>query len=78
MILTVVLTILVTVICLLFGFLLGVKFFDLFGSRFTALAGPVAAFAIGVGFGIKHLGLTAGIIAGVIGAVGSAVALFRS
>lgn len=78
MILTFVLGILVTILCLLFGYLLGVKFFDLFGYRLMAAAGPIAALAIGIGFGIKHLGLTAGIIAGVIGALGSAVALYRS
>lgn len=77
MLFTIVLTVLVTVLCLLFGVLLGAKMYDLFGWRFICAAGPLVAFAIGVGFGIRHIGLTAGIIAGAIGAVGSAVALFK-
>jgi hypothetical protein len=77
MLLTICLTVLITILCLLFGFIVGVKFYDLFGWRWIAAVGPVASLAIGIGFGIKHLGLTAGIIAGVIGALGCGYALFK-
>lgn len=77
MLITIVASFLVTVVCVLFGTIVGVKFYELFGWRWVAAVGPLTALATGVGFGIRHLGLTAGIIAGCIGAVGSAVALWR-
>lgn len=68
----------VTLLSLLFGVLVGVKFYDLFESRIAALVGPIAALALGLAFGIREIGLWAGLLAGAIGAAGSAIALFRN
>lgn len=66
-----------TILSLLFGWLLGVKFYELFDCRCAALVGPAAALALGIAFGIKGLGPAAGIVAGTIGAIGCAIALYR-
>lgn len=77
MVLVVVLTFLVTIICGLFGTVLGVKMAQLFDWAPACAIGPLAALAIGVGFGLVHLPLLAGLIAGIVGAAGSIIALFR-
>lgn len=74
----IVLTVLISILCVLLGWILGVKFAELFDCRWMALVGPLAALAIGLGFGMRDLGLTAGAIAGGIGLVGSIIALIRS
>jgi hypothetical protein len=75
--LTVVVTFLVTVLCVLFGTILGVKMAQLFNYLPACLIGPLAALAIGLGFGLTHLPFLAGLIAGVIGCAGSAIILAR-
>lgn len=77
MILILVGTILVSIICVLFGTVLGVKMAELFNWVPAAAIGPLAAFAVGLGFGVTRLPLAAGLIAAVIGAVGSTIAMFR-
>ncbi len=77
MLLTICATFLVTIVCVLFGTIVGAKFYDIFGWRWIAIVGPLTALATGIGFGVRHLGLSAGLIAGCIGAVGAAIALFR-
>lgn len=75
--LVLILTFLVTLVCVLFGTVLGVKMVHLFDEPWMFLTGPVAALLIGVGFGLTHLPLLAGLFAGLVGAVGSVVALYR-
>lgn len=74
----VVLTVLISILCVLLGWILGVKFAELFDCSWAAAIGPIAALAIGLAFGLRDLGLVAGAIAGGIGFVGSIVALIRS
>ncbi len=77
MILTLIAAFMVAILCLLFGTVLGVKMAQLFDWVPACAVGPLAALAIGVGFGLTRVPLAAGIIAGVIGAVGSTVAMYR-
>jgi hypothetical protein len=77
MVLTLVVTLLVTLLCLLFGTILGVKMAQLFNWVPACAIGPVTALAIGVGFGLTHLPLLAGLIAGAVGAIGAAIILAR-
>ena len=73
-----VLTVLISILSVLLGWILGVKFAELFDCKWMAAVGPIAALAIGLGFGMRDLGLLAGATAGGIGFVGSIIALIRS
>lgn len=77
MLFVIVITFLISLLCLFFGLLLGVKMADLFGVPALAAVGPLAALAIGIGFGLQRIPFEAGITAGIIGALGSAVALLK-
>lgn len=80
MLMPIVLSGLNTIFVVLVGWVLGQKFCELFDWRPAAAIGPLAALAIGLSYGILNpqLGLRAGIIIGVFGALGSTIALFRS
>lgn len=71
------LSFLVTMLCLLFGFVLGLKLSELFDSPYAGLLGPASALALGLAFGVRDLGFFWGLAAGLIGAAGSAYVLFR-
>lgn len=77
MALLIVVTVLVTLICVLFGTVIGVKMAELFDWVPACALGPIAAFAVGLGFGLTRIPLPAGLIAAVIGAIGSCIIMFR-
>ncbi|MBY0359552.1 MAG: hypothetical protein K2W82_16225 [Candidatus Obscuribacterales bacterium] len=71
MLLTIIITVLLTLLCMFFGILLAGKLVNLFGNAYLALLGPFVSLLVGIGFGLKHIPLGAGITAGVISALGA-------
>lgn len=69
MLLTLIITVLLIFASMFFGILLAGKLVNLFDNAYLALFGPFVSFLIGLGFGLKHIPLAAGITAGVISAL---------
>ena len=78
MLLTTVLVVLVTILCLFFSLLLGMKLAELFEIDLVAYAGPLVGLCIGIGFGLSHMPFAAGLAAGLIGSSAAAYVIYRN